>query len=192
MLIGSGARTGADIILGQHLHLMLRPGAERMPRLAGAQLRRLAPSDRSPIPAASSDVAVRASQESTSTASPPSYIDGSRHEMSPERSIEIQGLLGSDIQMQARRMRAAAGKRDRDRRAMGNVAQMGGALQGPSSANQPGKGRLFGIVQGGDVPKLRERSLRQALSEPRPEGATPSAAGAVGEPASGDARQCST
>jgi tRNA-guanine family transglycosylase len=59
-----------------------------------------------------------------------SHIDGSRHEMSPERSIEIQGLLGSDIQMQLDECVALPADRDRvDPQAMETVAALGGALQ---------------------------------------------------------------
>ena len=89
-----------------------------------------------------------------------SHIDGSTHHMSPERSIEIQGLLGSDIQMQldecvrlpadeptiAKAMQLSLRWAERCRVAFGE---------------QPGKA-LFGIVQGGDVPALRVESA-QAL-----------------------------
>jgi queuine tRNA-ribosyltransferase len=83
-----------------------------------------------------------------------SHIDGSRHEMSPERSIEIQGLLGSDIQMQLDECVRAARQRDRDRARHGNVAALGRALQ--DRLRRPARRAMFGIVQGGDIPKLRE------------------------------------
>jgi queuine tRNA-ribosyltransferase len=95
-----------------------------------------------------------------------SHIDGSRYEMSPERSIEIQGLLGSDIQMQLDEcVLPAEAERDRAR---WNVAALGRALQDVAFGEQPGKA-MFGIVQGGDIPKLRERSAA-GLAALGPEG----------------------
>ena len=97
-----------------------------------------------------------------------SHIDGSRHELTPERSIEIQGLLGSDIQMQLdecvrlpaepkeveRGMRLSLRWAERSRRQFE-------AMGGP----QKGQG-LYGIVQGGDVPSLREVSARELSAMP--------------------------
>ena len=92
--------TGADIILGNTYHLMLRPGAERMARLGG--LHQFMNWDR-PILTDSggyqvmSLAALRKITEQGVTFA--SHIDGSRHMLSPERSMEIQRLLGSDIVM---------------------------------------------------------------------------------------------
>jgi len=91
---------GADIILGNTYHLMLRPGAERMARLGG--LHRFMNWDR-PILTDSGGYQVmslsalrKITEEGVSFAS---HLDGSRHMLSPERSMEIQRLLGSDIVM---------------------------------------------------------------------------------------------
>ncbi|AXB76798.1 tRNA guanosine(34) transglycosylase Tgt [Novosphingobium sp. P6W] len=92
--------TGADIILGNTYHLMLRPGAERMARLGG--LHKFMNWDR-PILTDSGGYQVmslselrKITEEGVTFAS---HIDGSRHMLSPERSMEIQRLLGSDIVM---------------------------------------------------------------------------------------------
>jgi len=93
--------TGADIILGNTYHLMLRPTAERVARLGG--LHKLIRWEH-PILTDSGGFQVmslsglRKLDEQGVTFK--SHVDGSLHHMSPERSIEIQGLLGSDIQMQ--------------------------------------------------------------------------------------------
>ena len=92
--------TGADIILGNTYHLMLRPGAERVARLGG--LHRFMNWDR-PILTDSGGYQVmslsdlrKITEEGVTFAS---HLDGSRHMLSPERSMEIQRLLGSDIVM---------------------------------------------------------------------------------------------
>jgi queuine tRNA-ribosyltransferase len=97
---GEVRAAGADIILGNTYHLMLRPGAERVARLGG--LHKLMGWDR-PILTDSGGFQVmslsaltKQSEEGVSFAS---HLDGSRHMLSPERSMEIQRLLGSDIVM---------------------------------------------------------------------------------------------
>ena len=97
---GEVAATGADILLGNTYHLMLRPGAERVARLGG--LHRFMHWER-PILTDSGGYQVmslsslrKITEEGVSFAS---HIDGSRHMLSPERSMEIQRLLGSDIVM---------------------------------------------------------------------------------------------
>lgn len=94
---------GADIILGNTYHLMLRPGPERVARLGGLHELIRWPH---PILTDSGGFQVmslsglRKLDEKGVTFK--SHVDGSLHHMSPERSIEIQGMLDSDIQMQAR------------------------------------------------------------------------------------------
>jgi queuine tRNA-ribosyltransferase len=92
--------TGADIILGNTYHLMLRPGAERMARLGG--LHRFMNWPR-PILTDSGGYQVMSLSELRKITEDgvtfASHIDGSRHMLSPERSMEIQRLLGSDIVM---------------------------------------------------------------------------------------------
>ena len=153
---------GADIVLGNTYHLMLRPGAERVARLGG-----LHEFMRWPYPILTDSggfqvmslANLRKMTEQGVTFQ--SHIDGSRHELSPERSIEIQGLLGSDIQMQLDECVALpAGEQDIER-AMELSLRWAERCK-TAFGNQPGKA-MFGIVQGGDVPHLRERSA-QALS----------------------------
>ena len=93
--------SGADILLGNTYHLMLRPGAERVARLGG--LHRFMNWDR-PILTDSGGYQVMSLSDLTKVTdegvSFRSHLDGSRHMLSPERSIEVQRLLGSDIVMQ--------------------------------------------------------------------------------------------
>ena len=93
--------SGADILLGNTYHLMLRPGAERVAKLGG--LHQFMNWDR-PILTDSGGYQVMSLSELTKVTddgvSFRSHLDGSRHLLSPERSIEIQRLLGSDIVMQ--------------------------------------------------------------------------------------------
>ncbi|MEQ1688008.1 MAG: tRNA guanosine(34) transglycosylase Tgt, partial [Sphingopyxis sp.] len=92
--------TGADIILGNTYHLMLRPGAERMARLGG--LHRFMGWER-PILTDSGGYQVMSlsalTKQSEEGVAFQSHLDGSRHMLTPERSMEIQRLLGSDIVM---------------------------------------------------------------------------------------------
>ena len=92
--------TGADIILGNTYHLMLRPGAERMARLGG--LHAFMNWDR-PILTDSGGYQVMSLSDLTKLTEKGvefrSHIDGSKHMLTPERSMEIQRLLGSDIVM---------------------------------------------------------------------------------------------
>src|SRR3954463_6806550 len=92
--------SGADIILGNTYHLMLRPGAERVAKLGG--LHKFMGWDR-PILTDSGGYQVMSLSELTKTSeegvSFKSHLDGSTHMLTPERSIEVQRLLGSDILM---------------------------------------------------------------------------------------------
>jgi queuine tRNA-ribosyltransferase len=92
--------SGADIILGNTYHLMLRPSAERIDRLGG--LHRFMGWDR-PILTDSGGYQVMSLSElrkmSENGVEFASHLDGSRHMLTPERSMEIQRMLGSDIVM---------------------------------------------------------------------------------------------
>jgi queuine tRNA-ribosyltransferase len=92
--------TGADIILGNTYHLMLRPGAERMARLGGLhnfmQWDRPILTDSGGYQVMSLSALRKITEEGVAFQS---HLDGSRHMLSPERSMEIQRLLGSDIVM---------------------------------------------------------------------------------------------
>ncbi|MCW2309245.1 tRNA guanosine(34) transglycosylase Tgt [Rhodobium gokarnense] len=158
--------TGADVVLGNTYHLMLRPGAERVARLGGlhhfmnwphtiltdsggfqvmslAQLRKL------------DDIGVRFR----------SHLDGAEHVLTPERSIEIQGLLGADIQMQLDECIRLPASEDEVARAMRLSLHWAERSKVAFEAmGGPDKGQgLHGIVQGGDVKSLRVESAR-ALS----------------------------
>jgi queuine tRNA-ribosyltransferase len=91
---------GADIILGNTYHLMLRPGAERVARLGGLHKfmnwQRPILTDSGGYQVMSLSDLRKITEEGVTFAS---HLDGSRHMLSPERSMEIQGLLGSDIVM---------------------------------------------------------------------------------------------
>ncbi|MEQ1577115.1 MAG: tRNA guanosine(34) transglycosylase Tgt [Hyphomicrobium sp.] len=155
---------GADILLGNTYHLMLRPGAERMARLGG--LHSFMRWD-GPILTDSGGFQVMSLSKirkiTEQGAEFQSHIDGSRHMLSPERSIEIQCLLGSDIQMQfdecielpaeraeiTRAMELSLRWAERSKRAFESQLASGGANPGQA---------LFAIVQGGTDPELRQRS----------------------------------
>jgi len=150
---------GADVVLGNTYHLMLRPGAERVAALGGLHKFMNWPY---PILTDSGGFQVmslsklRKLDENGVTFQ--SHIDGAKHVLTPERSMEIQRLLGADIQMQfdecvklpcspeeaERAMRLSLRWAERSRKAFGT---------------QPGRA-CFGIVQGGASPELRVESAR--------------------------------
>ena len=148
---------GADIILGNTYHLMLRPGPERVARLGGLHELIRWPH---PILTDSGGFQVmslsglRKLDEQGVTFK--SHIDGSLHQMSPERSIEIQGMLDSDIQMQLDECVALPAEPKEIERAMEMSVRWAERCK-TAFGDQPGKA-MFGIVQGGDIPHLRERS----------------------------------
>ncbi|MCS0496967.1 tRNA guanosine(34) transglycosylase Tgt [Ancylobacter sp. MQZ15Z-1] len=151
---------GADIVLGNTYHLMLRPTAERVAELGGLHAFMRWPH---PILTDSggfqimSLAALRKMNEKGVTFR--SHIDGSYHELSPERSVEIQGLLGSDIQMQLDECVRLPASREEIARAL-NLSLRWAERSKKAFERQP-KGRaLFGIVQGGDDAALREESAR--------------------------------
>jgi queuine tRNA-ribosyltransferase len=148
---------GADIILGNTYHLMLRPGAERVARLGG-----LHDFARWPWPILTDSggfqvmslAQLRKLNENGVTFR--SHIDGAKYEMTPERSIEIQGLLDSDIQMQLDECVALPAKPKEIERAMELSLRWAERCKA-AFGDQPGKA-MFGIVQGGDDAALRLRS----------------------------------
>jgi queuine tRNA-ribosyltransferase len=149
--------TGADIILGNTYHLMLRPGPERVARLGGLHELIRWPH---PILTDSGGFQVmslsglRKLDEKGVTFK--SHLDGALHHMSPERSIEIQGLLDSDIQMQLDECLALPAEAKEIERAMEMSVRWAERCK-VAFGNQPGKA-MFGIVQGGDKPDLRVKS----------------------------------
>ena len=154
---------GADIILGNTYHLMLRPGAERVARLGG--LHKMSTWS-GPILTDSggfqvmSLASLRKLNEHGVVFK--SHVDGAKHELTPERSIEIQGLLGSDIQMQLDECIALPAPEEEMERAM-ELSLRWAERSLTAFGDQPTRA-MFGIVQGGDNERLRLRSA-QALSD---------------------------
>lgn len=148
---------GADIILGNTYHLMLRPGAERVARLGGLHnlIRWQGPilTDSGGFQVMSL-AGLRKLDEQGVTFK--SHVDGALFHMSPERSIEIQGLLDSDIQMQLDECVALPAEPKEIERAMEMSLRWAERCK-VAFGDQPGKA-MFGIVQGGDIPELRVRS----------------------------------
>ncbi|MEO9458940.1 MAG: tRNA guanosine(34) transglycosylase Tgt [Lentilitoribacter sp.] len=154
---------GADIILGNTYHLMLRPGPERMARLGGlhefARWKRPILTDSGGFQVMSLSGLRKLTEKGVVFQS---HIDGSKHEMSPERSIEIQGLLGSDIQMQLDECIALPAEKSEVERAMELSLRWAERCKS-AFGDQPGKA-MFGIVQGGDFTDLRIKSAEALKS----------------------------
>lgn len=151
---------GADILLGNTYHLMLRPGAERVARLGGLHALMRWPH---PILTDSggfqvmSLASLRKMSEKGVTFR--SHIDGAYHELTPERSIEIQGLLGADIQMQLDECVRLPASQDEIARALRLSLRWAERSKRAFEAQPKGRA-LFGIVQGGDDAELRTESAR--------------------------------
>jgi queuine tRNA-ribosyltransferase len=159
MYPGEVAALGTDIVLGNTYHLMLRPGAERIAALGG--LHRFMGWD-GPILTDSGGFQVMSLANlrkiSEKGVSFRSHIDGSLHELSPERAIEIQNLLGSDIVMQLDECVALPASDKDVEKAMRLSLRWAERCQ---AAFGKAEGRaLFGIVQGGAVEGLRVESAR--------------------------------
>ena len=153
---------GADIILGNTYHLMLRPGAERVAALGGLHAFAGWPhpilTDSGGFQVMSLSNLRKITEQGVTFRS---HIDGKAFEMTPERSIEIQGLLGSDIQMQLDECVALPASPETIEKAMQLSLRWAERCK-TFFGDQPGKA-MFGIVQGGDVPALRVQSA-QALA----------------------------
>ena len=157
MLPESVRATGADVLLGNTYHLMLRPGAERVARLGG--LHRFMHWE-GPILTNSGGFQVMSLAELRKLGEDGvtfrSHVDGAMHHLSPERSMEIQRLLGADIVMAfdectphpATREAAAASMR---------LSMRWAARSRDAFGERPGHA-LFGIQQGSVFPELRAES----------------------------------
>ena len=161
MMPESVRATGADILLGNTYHLMLRPGAERVARLGG--LHRFMNWDR-PILTDSGGFQVmslsslrKLTEEGVTFRS---HFDGSKHKLTPERSMEIQRLLGSDIVMCFDECPALPASDDAVARSM-RLSMRWAQRSRDAFGDRPGHA-LFGIMQGGVTRDLREESA-QAL-----------------------------
>jgi queuine tRNA-ribosyltransferase len=152
---------GADIILGNTYHLMLRPGAERIHRLGGLHQfmgwNRPILTDSGGYQVMSLSALTKRSEAGVAFAS---HLDGSRHLMSPERSIEIQRLLGADIVMAFDELVALPAARAVVEAAMARsmrwAARSRAAFDG--APEHAGIAALFGIQQGGLDERLRAES----------------------------------
>ena len=157
MMPESVAATGADILLGNTYHLMLRPTAERIDRLGG--LHRFMNWDK-PILTDSGGFQVMSLADlrklTETGVTFKSHIDGSRHELTPERSMEIQRLLGSDIVMCFDECPALPADRDRIAESM-RLSMRWAERSREAFGDRPGH-MLFGIQQGGLEQDFREES----------------------------------
>jgi queuine tRNA-ribosyltransferase len=157
MLPASVRATGADILLGNTYHLMLRPGAERVARMGG--LHRFMNWE-GPILTDSGGFQVMSLAElrklDEDGVTFRSHIDGSRHRLTPERSMEIQRLLGSDIVMAFDECPSLPASRDRLESSM-RLSMRWAERSRTAFGDRPGHA-LFGIQQGGLDPDLRRES----------------------------------
>ena len=148
---------GADIILGNTYHLMLRPGAERVAALGGLHVFANWPwpilTDSGGFQVMSLAALRRLDEDGVTFKS---HIDGSVHRMSPERSLEIQALLDSDIRMQLDECVALPATRAEVERAM--LLSLRWAERSKAAFGATRGRALFGIVQGGDQSDLRVAS----------------------------------
>jgi queuine tRNA-ribosyltransferase len=147
--------TGADIILGNTYHLMLRPGAGRVARLGGLHdfmgWQRPILTDSGGYQVMSLAELAKVTEDGVAFAS---HLDGSRHLLTPERSMEIQALLGSDIAMAFDQLVPTSASADEQAAAM--ARSMRWAKR--SRAAFTGEGAIFGIQQGGLDEGLRKAS----------------------------------
>jgi queuine tRNA-ribosyltransferase len=157
MLPESVRETGADIVLGNTYHLMLRPSAERVARLGG--LHRMMNWPR-PILTDSGGFQVMSLAQlrklDENGVSFQSHIDGAQYLLTPERSMEIQALLGSDIHMVLDECTPVPATEAEAETSM-NLSTRWARRSKAAFRQAPGRA-LFGIVQGSIYPHLRARS----------------------------------
>ncbi|GBD48955.1 tRNA guanosine(34) transglycosylase Tgt [Methylopila sp. Yamaguchi] len=151
--------TGADVVLGNVYHLMLRPGAERVAALGGLHkfMGWSGPilTDSGGFQVMSLSALRKLDPDGVTFRS---HIDGSQHRLTPERSIEIQRLLGADVSMQFDECVRLPATPEEVERAMRLSIAWGERSKAAFGA--PEGRALFGIVQGGDVAELRRQSAR--------------------------------
>jgi len=155
------AETGADILLGNTYHLMIRPSAERIARLGGLHrfMRWQKPilTDSGGFQVMSLSKISKVTEEAVTFQS---HLDGSRHALSPERSMEIQAdLLGSDIVMQLDELTALPATEARTAEAMRRSARW--AQRSKDAFGHRDAQALFGIQQGGTTEALRGESAER-------------------------------
>ena len=150
--------TGARMVLGNTYHLMLRPGAERIARLGG--LHRFM-DWHGPILTDSGGFQVMSlsglRKMDADGVTFQSHVDGSRHRLTPERSVEIQHLLGADVTMCFDECTPFPATHEQAATSM-RLSMRWAARSRAAFVPRPGHG-LFGIVQGGVFPDLRAESV---------------------------------
>ncbi len=163
------AELGADVVLGNTYHLMLRPGAERVAALGGLHTFMNWPhtilTDSGGFQVMSLAQLRKLTEDGVTFKS---HVDGSEHALTPERAVEIQGLLGSDIQMQLDEcVRLPADRDDIERAMLLSLRWAERSRRAFETLGGPQKGQgLFGIVQGGDDPDLRRQSAQSLAAMP--------------------------
>jgi len=157
MLPQSVRETGADILLGNTYHLMLRPGAERIARLGGLHKfmdwQQPILTDSGGFQVMSLSSLRKITEEGVRFQS---HIDGHTEFLSPERAMEIQRLLGSDIQMVLDECPAFGASEDEIEKSL--ALSMRWARRSKTAFGDQPDHACFGIVQGGVFPHLRMRS----------------------------------
>jgi queuine tRNA-ribosyltransferase len=157
--------SGADIILGNTYHLMLRPGAERVARLGGLHAFMHWPhpilTDSGGYQVMSLSALTKLTEDGVAFKS---HLDGSRHMLTPERSMEIQRLLGSDIVMAFDECTKNGASRDEAAASMERSMRWAKRSRDgfDSGRDHASRAALFGIQQGALEPDLRGASA-QAL-----------------------------
>ncbi|MDF1621331.1 tRNA guanosine(34) transglycosylase Tgt [Pseudothioclava nitratireducens] len=162
MMPESVAATGADILLGNTYHLMLRPTAERIARLGGLHKfmnwQKPILTDSGGFQVMSLASLRKLTEEGVRFSS---HIDGSKHMLSPERSMEIQKLLGSDIVMCFDECPALPATEEEVAKSM-RLSMRWAQRSKDAFGDRPGHA-LFGIMQGGVTPDLREESAKALI-----------------------------
>ncbi|MDO8877403.1 MAG: tRNA guanosine(34) transglycosylase Tgt, partial [Pseudolabrys sp.] len=153
--------TGAEILLGNTYHLMLRPGAERVAALGGLHTFMNWPhpilTDSGGFQVMSLATLRKLTEQGVTFRS---HLDGTMYELTPERSIEIQALLGTDITMQLDECLKLPAAREEIERAMQLSLRWGERSKRAFESRARDGYALFSIVQGGDDIALRQQSAK--------------------------------
>lgn len=165
LTVAQVAETGAEIILGNTYHLMLRPGGERLLKLGG--LHRFMGWEK-PILTDSGGYQVMSLAQLRKIDSDGvtfrSHIDGSQHRLTPEHAIALQAdMIGADIVMQLDECPALPAPRETVQKAM--ELSLAWAERCKRAFAERPKQNLFAIVQGGTDPELRRESVQALVSE---------------------------
>ena len=163
MLPESVRATGAEIVLGNTYHLMLRPGAERIARLGGLHkfMNWHGPilTDSGGFQVMSLSKLRKITEEGVQFQS---HIDGATEFLSPERAMEIQSLLGSDIQMVLDECAPFPSTQAQIEQSL--ALSMRWAKRSKTAFGEQAARACFGIVQGGVFPHLRMRSAEELIA----------------------------